>query len=145
MPAIVRRGIMGAIPAGTTLATADDLDGVQDGSQNFDVTGCTRVIIFQHNNGTAGTTGIDVIEVSHDGGITWAADPTLLALASNDSTGTVVTTLNAAGIEPVNVALWKAGPYEGPSLLRCSRLSTQNAASAAWTSGAPTVIGIRVG
>lgn len=146
MTAINRRSIRMPIPASTTLATADDLDGVQDGSQNLDVSG-SRVLVVQRNDGTAGTVGVDVIETSTDGGSNWAADATLLPLASDDVTGTIVANgaLNAAGVEPTVVAIWKGGPYEAPTLMRCSRKSTQNANAAAWVTGAPSVIAIKIG
>lgn len=143
--AAIRRKVLGyKIPASTTLAAADDLNG---DTTTLDVSGCARVLVIQHNNGTAGTTGIDTIEVSKDGGMTWAADDTILALASDDNTGTVLTNgvLNAAGVEPVNMAVFKSGPHAGPTLMRCSRLVTQDADSAAWTTGAPSVIAIKVG
>lgn len=146
MATIARRSIRARVSAATTLATADDLNGVQDASQNFDVSGAQRVIVVQIDNGTAGTTGIDVIEVSKDGGSNWRADDTLLALASDDQTGTLVDgILNAAGVEPVGkAAIFKSGPHNGPTLMRCRRDNTQNAASAAWTTGAPSVIAFKV-
>lgn len=131
-----------------TLATTNDLDGTNDGSQYLDVTGTQRVIILQVDDGTAGTTGIDVIKISKDGGVTFSVDPTLLAQASDDVTGTVVANgiLNAAGVEPVSkVATWKAGPYLGPVKIRCARLAADDSNSAAWTTGAPGVYAIVVG
>lgn len=144
MVAIARRSHRATIPAGTVLAAADDLNG---DTTTLDVSGTERVLIVQINNGTAGTTGIDTIEISKDGGGQWAADDTLLALASDDTTGTVVASaiLNAAGVEPTGAAIWKSGPHEGPTLMRCSRLVTQDADSAAWTTGAPQVLAIKVG
>jgi hypothetical protein len=135
------------VPAGFTLATADDLNGTNDGTQYLDVSGKMRVIYVQHNNGTAGTVGIDAITISKDGGVTFGADPTLLALASDDVTGTVVANgvLNAAGVEPVNAAIFKGGPYLGQVKVRCARNSADDANSAAWTTGAPSVIAITVG
>lgn len=65
------RGIPISITA--TLATADDLDGTTDNTQAFDVTGAQRLIISQWNVGTLGTAGVDVIEISKDGGANWAA------------------------------------------------------------------------
>lgn len=158
MVAINRRSIQCPIGIPVTLATADDLDGTQDGSQWFDITGAQRVLIWQINNGTAGTAGIDVVEISHDGGSQWYADGTgpvpntgLLASA-NDTTGTVLVAgaLNAAGVEPatVPVGMFKFGPYEGPTLIRIGR-DTSNRGSGGtgtdWVSGAPTVLMIPIG
>lgn len=139
-----RGSLRSKIPASTILAAADDLDG---GTTTLDVSGTDRVLIIQHNNGTAGTTGIDTIEISDDEGKQWYADDTILALASDDVTGTVLVNgiLNAAGVEPVNMAVFKSGPHKGKRLMRCSRLVTQDADSAAWTTGAPQVIAILVG
>jgi hypothetical protein len=147
MPAIVRRSHAFKIPASTTLATADDLNGTNDGTQYFNVSGMARVLYIQHNNGTAGTVGIDVITISRDGGINWVADDTLLALASDDVTGTLVASgiLNAAGVEPVNMAVFKGGPYRGPTLVRCARAAGDDANSVLWTTGAPSVIAISIG
>ena len=144
MAAIVRRSLIAKIPAGTVLATADDLDGTTDNTQLLDCTGVLRVIIAQHNNGTLGTAGIDVIEISKDGGTTWALDDTLLAIASDDHTGTVVTALNAAGVEPVNVALFKSGPHEGPTKMRCGRKTTDTGGTT-WVTGSPTVTAYPIG
>jgi hypothetical protein len=145
MAVVPRRGLLAKIPASSVLATADDLDGTLDGTQYVDVTGTLRVLYVQHNNGTAGTAGIDVIEVSKDGGTTWGVDRTLLALASDDVTGTSLEgILNAAGVEPTNVAIFKGGPYEGPTKVRCSRKTTDTAGTT-WVTGAPTVFLIKVG
>lgn len=136
MAAIARRSIRARIDAATTLAAADDLDG---DTTTLDVSGAQRVVIVQVNNGTAGTAGIDVIEVSHDGGDNWAADDTLLALASDENTGTVVASgaLNAAGTEPSGAAIFKSGPHNGPTLMRCSR-------STNWVTGAPQVLAFTI-
>lgn len=135
------------VPAGFTLATADDVNGTNDGTQHLNVSGTSRVLIIQINNGTAGTTGIDAITISKDDGKTWAADPTLLALASDDVSGTAVANgvLNAAGVEPTGAAVFKSGPHLGNVRMRCARLVTDDANSAAWTTGAPQVIAIAVG
>jgi hypothetical protein len=146
MATIERRSLRDKIPASTTLATADDLDGTTDNSQMLDVTGSSRVIYVQVANGTLGTAGIDVIEVSKDDGKTWAADDTLLALASNDLTGTIVANgaLNAAGVEPTGAAIFKGGPYEGDTVVRCGRKTTDTGGTT-WVTGAPTVLAIRIG
>ena len=143
MTAIVRRSVRAHIPASTELAAADDLNGVQDGSKNLDVTGAQRVVIAQIDNGAAGTAGIDTIQISHDGGESWVSDPTILALASDDNTGTLVANaaLNAAGVEPASgVDIFKSGPHAGPTLMRCVRYVTDDAHSVAWQTGAPQVI-----
>lgn len=147
MAAISRRSIRCQIPAAVTLATADDLDGTTDGTQYLEVGGLERVLIHQINNGTDGTAGIDVVEISKDGGITWSADDTLLAIASNDLTGTVVANaaLNAAGVEPtVATAIWKSGPHEGPTKMRIGRKTTTTGGTT-WITGAPTVLAYKIG
>lgn len=147
MAAIARKSHAFKIPAAFTLATADDVNGLNDGTQYLDVSGKARVLYIQHNNGTAGTVGIDVIKISRDGGVNWVEDVTLLALASNDLTGTIVASgiLNAAGVEPVNMAVFKGGPYHGQVLVRCARAVGDDADSVLWTTGAPSVIAITVG
>lgn len=140
MAAIARRSVMAPVSQSVSLAAADDLNGVQDNTKSFDVTGASRVIIVQHNNGTAGTTGIDVVAISNDGGASWRAADKVLAIGSDDSTGTELNgILNAAGVEPVNYAAFKCGPYEGKTAIRIFRYVTDLAASAAWTTGAPSV------
>lgn len=142
MAAINRRSIRARIDAATVLAAADDLDGA---GTELDVSGSQRVLIAQVANGTAGTAGVDVIEVSHDGGGNWAADDTLLALASDENTGTVVASgaLNAAGVEPTGAALFKSGPHNGPTLMRCARL-TGTGGGTTWVTGAPQVLAILI-
>ena len=147
MAAISRRSIRAAISKAATLATADDLNGTSDNTQAFNVAGGDRLIVAQINNGAAGTAGIDVLEYSHDGGKTWTGADDLLAIASHDATGTLVDNgiLNAAGTEPTGAALWKVGPFEGPTAVRVTRNASVNAASAAWVTGAPTVLCVLVG
>jgi len=147
MAAIARRSIRAAISKAATLATADDLNGTSNNTQAFNVAGGDRLVIAQIANGTAGTAGIDVVEYSKDGGLTWAAADDILAFASHDATGTVVDggILNAAGVEPTGAALWKAGPFEGPTAVRVTRNVSVNATSAAWVTGAPTVLCVLVG
>ena len=130
-----------------SLAAADDLNGVQDATKSYDITGADRVVLFVHNNGTAGTVGIDVVEYSKDGGSTWASAQDVLALTSNDAEGTFLVdgALNAAGIEPTGVTFYKAGPFSGPTAIRVTRNVSTNAASAAWVTGAPTVGAIVIG
>lgn len=131
------------------LATPDDLNGTSDNTQAFDVTGAQRLIILQVNNGTAGTLGIDVIEYSYDGGANWVAADDIVPDDQDDFTGTHTTTgiLNAAGVEPATdlYALFRAGPKPGPWAVRCTRNASVNAASVAWTSGAPGVYLIAIG
>ena len=132
-----------------TLATADDLDGVQDNTLSADITGAQRILIYQDNTGTAGTAGIDGIEISHDGGSTWAAPTDILLCSANDTTGTVLATaglLNAAGVEPTTVvtSLFKAGPYDGPTAIRCVRKTTTTIGTT-WVTGAPNVSVVAIG
>lgn len=146
MAAITRRSIATPISIPFTLATADDLDGTVDNTQAANITGASRYLINQINNGTNGTAGIDCIEISHDGGVTWAADTTLILTSANDLTGTIVVSgvLNAAGAEPTGGALWKGGPQEGPTAIRCARL-TGTGGGTTWVTGSPTVTVTAVG
>ena len=138
MAAIARRSHMAPVSKTAVLATADDVNGTSDNTQAFDVTGALRVIVAQQPVGTAGTAGIDIIEISHDGGTTWAAADKVLAMASDDATGTELNgVLNAAGVEPTGAALFKCGPYEGPTAIRCSRGAAGS--GTAWVTGAPRV------
>lgn len=129
-----------------TLATADDLDGTTDNTQAADVTGASRVIIFQVNDGTAGTAGVDVIEYSFDGGSNWSAATDVLAMDSNDVTGTVLASgaLNAAGVEPAAGALFKCGPFNGKVAIRCGRKTTDTGGTT-WVTGSPTVKIVAIG
>ena len=146
MAAITRKSLAGLRSSIVTLATADDLDGTQDNTQAYDVTGCSRVLIIQANDGTNGSAGIDVVEISHDGGGSWAADDTVLALSSNDTTGTVIANaaLNAAGTEPTLYAAWTAGPWDGPTAIRIGRKTTTTTGTT-WTTGAPSVKMVVIG
>lgn len=143
--AAIRRRVLGyKIPALVEVVAADDLNGTGTG---IDVSGCLRVVLIQENDGTAGTAGIDVVEISHDAGKSWAADDTVLAMSSDDNTGTVLANaaLNAAGVEPTRYAAFKCGPFTGPTLLRITRDATVNANSAAWVTGAPSVDAMKIG
>ena len=135
MAAIARRSVMAPVSRIFTLATADDINGVQDGTRRAE------------NTGTAGTAGIDVVSISKDGGKQWSPATDGLAIDSDDSTGTVLVSgaLNAAGVEPVNAAVFKFGPYEGPTAIRVFRYVTDEAASAAWVTGAPKVFAFTIG
>jgi hypothetical protein len=142
MAAIARRSQRAAISRAFVLATGDDLDGTTDNTQAVNVTGAARVIITQANEGTAGTAGVDVVEVSHDGGATWAADDTVLLATANDFSGTILAAgaLNAAGVEPTTFAtsIFKAGPWTGPTALRIGRKTTTTTGTT-WVTGAPLV------
>lgn len=144
MATIARRSHRMPIPAATELAAADDLNG---GTTELNVTGAERVLIVQVADGTAGTAGIDVVEISKDGGETWAADDTLLALSADDDSGTLVANaaLNAAGVEPTGCAIFKSGPHAGVTHMRIVRDNTVNSNSAAWVTGAPSVDAITIG
>ena len=147
--AITRKGSnRSPIPANLlVLASSDDLNGTSDNTQAYDITGADRVLFIQDNDGTAGTAGIDVVEYSKDGGKTWASAEDVLALASNDAEGTFLVSgaLNAAGVEPTNYAVFKAGPFSGPTAIRVTRNASTNAASAAWVTGAPSVKAVVIG
>jgi hypothetical protein len=124
-----------------TLATADDLNGTVDGTQAVLVSGAARVLLIQSNVGTGGTSGIDVVEVSYDGGVTWAAASDVLPVSANDLTGTIQASgaLNSAGTEPTLYAAFTCGPYEGyKTYLRIGR-GGSGALGTAWSTGAPSV------
>ena len=146
MTAIHRRSLVSPISRIAVLATADDLDGTTDNTQAFDVTGVKRLIIVQENSGTAGTAGIDIVEYSKDGGHTWAAAADVLAVDSNDATGTILAAgaLNAAGVEPAAGAVFKAGPFEGPTAVRIGRKTTDTTGTT-WVTGSPKVYCFAVG
>jgi hypothetical protein len=158
MTAISRRSLICPIGIPVTLATADDLDGVQDLTMSFDITGAQRVLIWQINNGTNGTAGIDCVEISHDNGTQWDADgtgalpATGLLCSADDDAGTVLVAgaLNAAGAEPTTVAvgMFKFGPFEGPTLIRIGRDTSNRGAGGVgvdWITGSPTVLMIPIG
>ena len=153
MPAIARRSVMTPISQMAVLAAPDDLNGVQDNTKSYDITGAQRVLIFQVDNGPAGTAGIDGVSISHDGGQSWVKDSTTVLLeSSDDGTGTLVTDglLNAAGVEPTGgtaakMAVFKCGPYEGPTAIRIYRYVTDRSDTAAWVTGAPGVYLMTIG
>lgn len=152
MTAIRRRSIRDPIGASVALLDADDLDGdltkstPADLTDTLDLTGASGAVVIQHNNGTAGTAGIDCLEYSKDGGASWAVAGDALALASNPFTGTILVAgvLNAAGVEPVNMAVFKIPPQQGPCLLRATRKTTTTGGTT-WVTGAPTVTAFRIG
>lgn len=153
MGAISRRSRFAPVSQMAVLAAPDDLNGVQDNTKSYDITGASRVLVLQVDNGTAGTAGIDGISISHDGGVSWVKDATTVLLeSSDDSTGTLVADglLNAAGAEPTGgtaakLAVFKCGPYEGPTAIRIFRYVTDRSDTAAWVTGAPGVYVITVG
>lgn len=146
MAAIARRSMRSLVSRYFTLAAADDLDGTTDNTQAADISGASRVLIFQVNDGTAGTAGIDVIEYSFDGGSNWSAATDVLAADSNDVSGTVLASgaLNAAGVEPPASALFKCGPFNGKVAIRCARKTTETGGTT-WVTGAPTVKIVAIG
>lgn len=156
MTAIARRSNRTAISIAAVLATADDVDGTVDNTQAFDVTGCSRIIVYQVHDGTAGTAGIDVVEISKDGGVSWSPDTTLLLDTANDATGTIAVggVMNAAGVDTVGGYTYKSGPHEGPTAIRIGRKTTTEDAfpfpkaqtsGTTWVTGAPTVKCMTVG
>jgi hypothetical protein len=148
MADVIRRNRGTEIPATVTLATADDLDGTVDGSQYLTVPRGARVIILQVSNGTLGTAGIDVIEVSQGGGAFYA-DPTLILASGADQGGALIANgaLNAAGVEPVTpnngAAVWKSGPFAQTTVMRCGRKTTTTGGTT-WVTGAPSVYAILI-
>ena len=124
------------------LAEADDIDR-SEGTSGVDITGASRLLIIQVADGTAGTAGIDVIEYSYDGGYEWSTADDLVALYSaDDATALTGGALNAAGVEPTGLAVFKGGPYVGPVKVRVAPAS---GSSTAWVTGAPSVDAIVVG
>ena len=150
------------VPVSTivTLATQGDVDGTVDNTQAYDITGADRVILIQSNDdaGGSGGAGIDVVEISHDGGATWTADDlTVYACSENDTTGTLAVggVLNAAGVEPTYHTVFKCGPYEGQTAIRIGRLTStitsmatydkSLTAGTTWTTHAPSVYMFTIG
>lgn len=127
--------IRSPLAAATELAAADDLNG---GTATLDLSGAAGAVIAQVADGTAGTAGIDIVEVSKDGGTQWEA------AAIRNAAGTAIATgvLNAAGVEPVGAALFtmhpRDGQMDGPTLIRVTRGTN-------WVTGAPSVDAIRIG
>ena len=141
-----RNSLVCPISEDFVLATADDLDGVQDATQTYDITGASRLIITQVNDGTAGTAGIDVVLYSFDGGYEWeTADDIRLIDAADDSTALAGGALNAAGVEPaVGAQVFKGGPYVGPVQVKIGR-DTSGDGGTDWVTGAPSVKGNVIG
>ena len=119
------------------LAEADDIDR-SEGTGGVDITGALRLLIWQVDDGTSGTAGIDVIEYSFDGGNEWEVATDLrAAYAADDSTALAGGALNAAGVEPAaGLAVFKGGPYYGPTMVRVAPAS---GSSTAWETGAPSI------
>lgn len=137
-----------------TLATANALSGTSDGTQYLDLTGASGCIIVQSNDGTAGTAGIDIIEFSTDGGSNWAAATAAnmgttqpghagLELEDGSKAAQAGAALNAAGVEPVNSAIFSLSAVDGPFKIRCSRGAAGT--GTAWVTGAPAVFAFRLG
>lgn len=158
MAAVVRRSLICPIGQAVSLADVDDLDGVQDATRTYDITGALRVLVFQFDDsaGGDGTAGVDIVEISHDGGTQWDPDdgtakvgPGGLLLSADDDAGSILAggALNAAGVEPATVraGLFKFGPYEGPTLIRVSRDTSAAGDSIDWVTTAPSVDLIPIG
>lgn len=132
------------------LAKADDLDGSDVASLAIDVSGDEALVIVQSNDGTAGTAGIDVVEFTRDG-VNWNAATAakiggahLGLLKGSDLTAVTNAALNAAGVEPVNSAVFLLGPLGGPAKVRIGRKTTSTNGTT-WVTGAPVVYGYRIG
>ncbi len=110
------------------------------------MTGAQGAIVFQRHDGTPGTLGIDVIEVSKDAGLSWAACDRAVLLAGNPFTGTILVggAINAAGVDTVGGYVVKVGPYNGPAMLRIGRKTTTTGGTT-WSTGAPSVDAARIG
>ena len=121
------------------LAEADDLDRSVYAA-GYDITGALRLIIAVEDDGTGGDAGIDVVQYSFDGGSEWYDATDLRAIDTADDAAAISGgVLNAAGTEPAaGVALFKAGPFYGPTLVRV-------ATDTDWTTGAPSVDGYVIG
>lgn len=154
MASVHRRSLVCPIGVTVSLADADDTDGTTT-AYSYDISGALRVLIMQVNDGTAGTLGIDVVEISHDGGSQWYADdgtakvgPGVLLCSADDDGGDILANgaLNAAGVEPATprAGWFKAGPYEGPTLIRIGRDTSANNGTD-WSTGAPSVSLIPIG
>lgn len=119
------------------LAEADDIDRSAYAA-GYDITGALRLIITQTDDGTAGTLGIDAVEYSFDGGNEWEAATDLRAIdTADDATAISGGVLNAAGVEPAaGLAVFKAGPFQGPTLVR---VAGANGTGTDWATGAPSV------
>lgn len=135
----------------TTLASADDVNGTVDGTQELDLQGAAGCIIIQRNDGTAGTAGVDVIEFSVDG-TQWQTAVAAnidnnhagLLLEDGSAAAAAGAALNAAGVEPAGAAVFSLGPVDGPFTIRCAR-GGAGAGGTAWVTGAPSVVALRLG
>lgn len=131
-----------------TLASTNDLNGTVDGTQYLDLTGAGGCVIIAQNNGTDGTLGVDIIEFSKDGGSTWLAATQAnlgnrhLGLLNSSLAAVSGAALNSAGAEVDAVFL--LGPTKGEFKIRVAR-GGAGASGTAWTTGAPTVLAVRIG
>jgi len=145
MAAIKRRTRSISISRQQQLVAAGDLDGTASTRRSVFVPGGGRVLIFQDNDGSAGTVGVDVVAYSNDG-VTWAVDALQgLAIDSDDSSGTVLTgPLNAAGVEPTTVktSLFKFGPYDQDCYVRICRKTGTLTGAVTWVTGSPSVLAV---
>ena len=137
----------------TELAEADDVDRSENAA-SFDLTGSAGCIILQCNDGTAGTAGIDVIEFSRDGGVTWKVATAAnigqghagLLLEDGSAAAAAGAALNAAGVEPTNgAAMFSLGPVDGPFLIRVGSNTLSSGTAEDWSTGSPSVDAIRIG
>jgi hypothetical protein len=150
MAAIHRRSHRAPISVGVVLADADDVDGLALATHtySYDITGASRAFIVTLT-GTTGTAGVDVVCYSKDGGLTWSNATDLLLASANDVTGTVQVNgaLEVAGVDPVTVptAVFKCGPFEGPTAIRVVRKTGDATGAITWVSGAPAVYLYTVG
>lgn len=133
------------------LAEADDVDRSEN--TTLDLTGASACIILQVNDGTDGTAGIDVIEFSRDGGVTWQVATAALigqghaGLTLEDGTAAAAADgiLNAADVEPAGCALFSLGPVDGPFMVRAGSETAESAGAVDWVDGSPSIIAIRIG
>lgn len=127
-------------PMSEDFVLADDGSGNLDRATQaagYDVTGALRLIIHVKPAAGAAAAGIDAVQYSFDGGSEWsdATDLRLIA-AADDSTAITGGVLNTAGADPE--ALFKCGPFYGPTLVRV-------VADTNWTTDAPEVLGYAIG
>ena len=130
----------------TELAAAGDLNGA---GTTADLTGAGGAVIVVQNDGTDGGAGQDILEFSHDGGSSWKA-LTAANLGNRragllDSSGSAVANAALNPVAGTEVdAVYAIGPMSGPVLIRVGRGGTGHA-GIAWTTGAPSVVCVRVG
>jgi hypothetical protein len=139
-----------------SLADMGDVDGTLTAAYYLDLTGAAGCLIIQGpvDTGGDGGAGIDVIEFSRDGGISWAAATAALikqghaGLMAEDGSAAAIANaaMNSAGVEPTTVGaqVFSLGPFRGPVMIRCGRKTTTTAGTT-WTTHAPAVAAIRIG